>query len=57
MLRKAAGVATSAAVSGTGPDSCLENWCSQGRRVVLPLVTSIHLLAALGNDRDYPRKV
>ena len=57
MLQKAAGVATSAAASGTGPDSSPGNWCSQGRRVALPPVTSIHLLAALGNDRDYPRKV
>jgi hypothetical protein len=57
VLQKAAGVATSAAASGTGPDSSPGNWCSQGRRVALPPVTSIHLLAALGNDRDYPRKV
>jgi hypothetical protein len=55
--QKAADVATSAAASGIGPDSSLGSWCSQGRRVALPLVTSIHLLAALGNDRDYPRKV
>jgi hypothetical protein len=60
-LRKAADVATSvaaaAAVSGIGPDSSLGSWCSQGRQVALPPVTSLHLLAALGNDRDYPRKV